>query len=256
MTWAGLLLRTCVIAPLLATAFGAAGQEAPQRPFPLPPAEWPATINDTPTLAFFLADRLEYRWQEGTDALLWDAQGWIGGDWNKFWFKTEGEDPADGAVEEAEVQALYARLISPFWYLQTGVRYDFEPAPSRAFAVLGVQGLGLYWFEVDAAAFVSDDGDLSARFEAEYDLLFTQRLVLQPRFETNLAFQDVPELGIGQGFNDVQLGLRLRYEIRREFAPYAGIAWVRKVGETADRARTAGEDVDSLAVVAGLRLWF
>lgn len=230
---------------------------AEQRPFPLPPKEWPETINDNPIIPFVLLDRLEYRWNdEGADGRLWDAQGWIGRDWNKLWFKTEGEDAVAGPTEEAEVQALYARLIAPFWYLQAGLRYDTRPAPSRTFAVLGVQGLALYWFDIEATAFVSDAGETSARLEAEYDLLLTQRLILQPRIETNVAAQAVEERGIGRGVNNVELGLRLRYEIKREFAPYLGVVWSRKLGETADLAEAQGEDVRRAAIVAGIRAWF
>jgi copper resistance protein B len=103
---------------------------------------------------------------------------------------------------------------------------------------------------------VSEKGDLSARLEAEYDLLITQRLVLQPKAELAVAAQRVPELGVGSGLNDIELGLRLRYEFSREFAPYVGVHWERKVGETARLAREEGEQADSLWVVAGLRFWF
>lgn len=230
---------------------------AEQERFPLPPKEWPEPIDDHPVIPFFLLDRLEYRWNDaGADARVWDAQGWIGGDWNRFWFKTEGTDLASGGTEEAEVQALYARLIAPFWYLQAGLRHDAEPEPTLTFAVLGAQGLAPYWFDVEATAFVSDDGDVSARVEAEYELLFTQRLILQPRLETNFAASEVEEVGVGQGINDLQLGLRLHYEIKREFAPYIGITWTRKVGETADLAKREGKEREDTAVIAGVRLWY
>ncbi|MEQ9145619.1 MAG: copper resistance protein B [Parvibaculaceae bacterium] len=204
-----------------------------------------------------LVDRLEYQTNEGDDLLLWDAQGWIGGDYNKFWVKTEGEYLFDGdAFEKAELQGLYSRAIARYWDLQVGVRHDFEPDPSRTFGVIGVQGLAPYWFEIDAAAFVSEDGDVEARIEAEYDLLITQRLIAQPRAELNFAFQDIEELGIGSGLSTAELGFRLRYEIRREIAPYIGVSWTRAVGDTADFARNEGEDVSSVSFVAGIRLWF
>ncbi len=226
------------------------------RPFPLPPKEWPKTIEDQQIVSFALIDRLEYAWGDDVDTRVWDAQGWIGGDWNKFWFKTEGEDVVGGETEEAQFEALYARLIAPFWYLQAGIRHDAHPDPSRAYGAFGIQGLALYWFEFDATAYISEEGDVSANVEAEYDFLLTQRLILQPRFETNIAGNEVEELGVGQGFNDVELGLRLRYEIRREFAPYVGVAWSRKLGDTADLARNEGEDIESTALVAGIRAWF
>lgn len=202
------------------------------------------------------AEQLEYRLSDGKDRFKWDAQGWIGEDYNKLWIKTEGEKVFGGDLEEAEVQLLYSRIIHPFWDLQVGGRFDVRPQPQRGFGVLGVQGLAPYFFEVDAAAFVSHEGDLSARLKGEYDLLITQQLILQPSAELNLAAQEVEKLGIGRGLTDVELGLRLRYEIVREFAPYIGVAWERKVGRTADFAEAEGEDVDVLSFVAGIRFWF
>lgn len=216
----------------------------------------PATAEADEIYSLMLVDRLEYQTNEGDDTLLWDAQGWLGGDYNKLWVKTQGEKVFDGDLEEAELQVLYSRAITAFWDIQVGVRQDFKPDPSRTFGVIGLQGLSPYKFEVDAAAFISEDGDISARVEGEYDVLITQRLIAQPRAELNLTVQDVEKLGIGSGLTDVELGLRLRYEIRREFAPYIGVSWNRKVGETADLARDAGEDVGALSFVVGVRMWF
>ena len=224
--------------------------------FPLPPKEWPAPVMDRQVFPFLLLDRLEYRSQKGEDLRAWDVQGWVGGDYDKLWLKSEGEDEAGGRTEQADIELLYARLISPFWHLQGGLRYEERPSPSRSSLALGVQGLAPYWFEVEATAYVSEKGKLSVNFEAEYDLLFTQRLILQPLVETTFTAYAEPERGIGQGFNDIELGLRLRYEFRRQFAPYIGVTWSRKLGDTADLARRAGEDVTERAVVAGLRLWF
>jgi copper resistance protein B len=204
-----------------------------------------------------MGDRLEYRSNEGEPVLLWDMQGWFGGDIDKVTVKTEGEYLLDqDQAEGVEVQALYTRTISSYFDVQAGVRHDFRPHPTRSFAVLGVQGLAPYWFEVDGAAFLSADGDLSARFEAEYELLLTQRLILQPRAEFDFSVQDVPELGIGSGLSTVETGLRLRYEVVREFAPYIGVSWESAVGETADIARASGEDVGAVSLVTGIRLWF
>lgn len=211
---------------------------------------------DDMILTFFQAERLEYRLNDGKDSLFWDAQGWVGEDYNKLWLKTEGEKTFGGALHEAEVQVLYSRMIAPFWDIQAGGRFDVRPLPQRGYGVLGVQGLAPYFFEVDAAGFVSHKGDVSARLKGEYELLLTQKLILQPSVELNIAAQEVRELGIGTGLNDVELGLRLRYEIVREFAPYIGLSWTRKIGETADFARDEGEDVDTLAFVAGIRFWF
>lgn len=206
---------------------------------------------------FVQVDRLEYRSNEGEPVFLWDAQGWWGGDRNKLWLKTEGEYSFDvDAFEEAELQALWSHAFTRYFDVQAGVRHDFAPGGDRTFGVLGVQGLAPYWFEVDAAVFVSDDGDVSARVEAEYELLLTQRLILQPRTELNFAVQDVAEYGVGSGLSTVELGARLRYEIKREFAPYVGVDWTRSVGETADFVRADGGDPSSISFIAGVRLWF
>ncbi|MAA75139.1 MAG: copper resistance protein CopB [Salinisphaeraceae bacterium] len=221
------------------------------------PAEWPKITMDQEKFAFALVDRLEYGDTEGVNNYLWDAQGWIGGDTNKFWWKTEGEGPERGAgPENTEFQALYNRMISPFWGLQAGLRYDTNPGPDRGFAVLGIQGLAPYWFESDTALFVSDDGKVSFRGEFEYEILLTQRLILQPRLEFNASAQNVPEYGLGQGLNDTEMGLRLRYEIKREFAPYIGVRYEALYGETEDIAQRAGEATSSTNFVIGVRAWY
>lgn len=210
-----------------------------------------------PIYTFLHVEQLEHRWTDGEDDLLaWEVRGWVGGDYHKLAFKTEGEWLTDGETESAEAQLLYSRLISDFWDVQAGIRYDFEPQPERAYAVVGFQGLARYFFEVDAHAFISDEGDVSARLEAEYELLLTQKLVLQPALEVNVAFSEDEERGIGSGLNDVELGLRLRYEIVREFAPYIGVNWERSFGDTADLAREEGEDDEEFSVVAGVQVWF
>lgn len=208
------------------------------------------------TTAVFV-DRLEATFADGEDAYLWDVQGWTGGDVNRFWWKSEGAGRFSGALEDAEIQALYSRAVTPFWNVQTGVRQDVRPnGEDTTHMVLGLQGLAPHWWEIDAAAFLSTGGDLTARVEAEYDQRLTQRLILQPRFEIDLAAGDIPELGIGAGLGTIEAGLRLRYEIRKELAPYAGIEWTRRLGATADFARTRGEDVDAVRAVVGLKAWF
>ena len=204
---------------------------------------------------WFQGDRAEYRMRDGKDGYLWDVQGYYGGDINKFWFKSEGEGSFGEPVEQAEVQVLYSRAIAPFFDLQAGVRQDLT-GPERTHAVLGVQGLMPYMFEVDAAAFLSTKGDLTARVEAEYDQRITQRLILQPRAEINLSAQDIPELGVGAGIDNLELGLRLRYEIAREFAPYVGIEQEWKLGRSRDYIRLAGEDASVTNYVVGIRFWF
>ncbi len=208
------------------------------------------------TTGMLLADRLEYRAREGRDGYKWDGQGWYGGDYHKVWFKSEGEGAFGKVPEQAEVQLLYSRAIDPWFNLQAGVRHDFQPDPERTHLVLGLQGLAPYWFEVDGQLFLSHKGDLTARLEAEYDQRITQKLILQPAVEFDLAAQDVPELGIGAGLSSAEAGLRLRYEFIPEFAPYVGVEYERKLGDTADFARAAGDDVGGWAFLIGLRGWF
>lgn len=224
-------------------------------------AGWPEPVGDNQVFSLVIADQLEYRANQGADTLRWDVQGWLGTDSNKLWVKTEGEDARRGSDGgEGELQLLYSRMIAPFWDVQAGLRYESiygdGPDRDRNSAVVGVQGLAPYRFEVDSALFASENGDLSARFTASYELLLTQRLILQPRFETNLAAQQVEKFGIGRGINDIELGLRLRYEVKREFAPYIGVSWQRKLGDSGDFARDEGTQVDDLSLVAGLRVWF
>jgi copper resistance protein B len=203
-----------------------------------------------------LVDQLEAKIRNGRDGYAWDAQAWYGGDIDKLWVKTEGEGAFGETVESVEVQALWSHAIDPWFDLQAGIRHDFRPDPERTHFVLGVQGLAPYWFEVDAAAFLSNKGDVTARVEAEYDLRLTQKLILQPRVEFDLAAQDVPELGIGSGLSSGEIGARLRYEIRPEFAPYVGIEYERAFGDTADFRRASGEKAGGWSLLVGLRTWF
>jgi copper resistance protein B len=203
------------------------------------------------------ADQLEIGIRDGGETFSWaDVQLRYGNDIDRLWIKTEGEAVFGDGIEQAEVQALWSHALDPWLDLQAGVRQDFAPDPDRTYLVLGIQGLAPYWFEIDATAFVSTKGDVSARLEAEYDQRITQRLILQPRIEAELALQDVPELGIGAGLSAAELGLRLRYEIAPEFAPYVGVQYERAFGDTARFARSAGEDVGGWSVLAGVRIWF
>ncbi|KRB52446.1 copper resistance protein B [Phenylobacterium sp. Root700] len=198
----------------------------------------------------------EVRPQSGDDAYAWEGEAWYGGDQHRLVLKSSGEGVFGGDLHSAELQALYSRPIGPYFDWQVGVRHDFEPGPSRTYATLGFEGVAPYWFELEGAAFLSDKGDLSARLEGSYDFRLTQKLVLEPRAELSLAAQKVRELGIGSGVTDAEVGLRLRYEFKREFGPYVGVMHERKFGETADLARAAGEDRDSTTFVVGVRAWF
>lgn len=221
------------------------------------PAGWENFIPDSEIYSFTILDRLEYGASDEGDSYLWDIQGWVGGDYNRFWWKTEGEGPTSGDPETAELQALYYRTISPFWGAQVGLRHDrASPGPDTSYAVLGLQGLAPYWFESATALFASEEGDLSFRGELEYDFLLTQRLILQPRLEFNVSTSDVPERGLASGLNNTEMGLRLRYEIRRQFAPYIGVRWERLYGDTEETAEKAGEPTSVTSVVFGFRVWF
>ena len=217
-----------------------------------------AMLKESGGMAFsqLMLDRLEYRMGKGADGYHWEGEGWIGGDINRFAFKTEGEGAFGGPLERAEVQALYSRAIDPWFNLEAGVRHDIRPDPRRTYAVVGIEGLAPYWFEVSAQAFLSNRGDAHLRLEGSYDQRISQRLILQPAAEINVAAQDVPELGIGSGVSDVELGLRLRYEFAREFAPYVGVNWERKLGDTARLARADGERASATSLVMGVRFWF
>lgn len=203
-----------------------------------------------------LLDLAEVRLQGGRDGYRWDGQAWIGGDRHRLWLKSEGEGDVGGALGGAEVQALYSRALDPYWNLQAGIRHDLRPDPSRTYATLGVEGLAPYWFEVGAALFLSTRGDLLGRIEGYYDQRVTNYVVLQPRVEANLSAQDVRATGTGAGLTDMEAGLRLRYDGRREFAPYVGVAWERRFGDTARFARARGGDTGGVSIVAGVRAWF
>ena len=201
--------------------------------------------------AFTQADRLEYQTDEGI--YLWDLQGWYGGDNSKLWWKLEGEVD-DSSSDDAELQLLYSKPISAYFDVQVGARYEDEANESSL--VVGLQGMAPYRFELDAAAFVTEDGDVLLRGEFERDLLLTQRLVLQPRLELNASLQDVPERAISSGITDAALEVRLRYEVRRKFAPYIGVSWQRTFGDGSRALRAAGLDDETTTLVFGARFWF
>ncbi|OWK31274.1 copper resistance protein B [Sphingomonas dokdonensis] len=202
-----------------------------------------------------MLDLAEVQLRGGRDRYRWDGAFWYGGDINRLTLKTEG-DGAFGGSTDAEVQALYSRAIGPYFNLQAGVRQDIATGPDRTYATVGVEGLAPYWFDVEGALFLSNKGELLARIEGYYDQRITQRLVLQPRAEINLSAQRVPVRQLGSGVTDAELGLRLRYEIAREFAPYVGMSWERQLGGTARYARSVGDDAGGFGVVAGIRVWF
>jgi copper resistance protein B len=201
-----------------------------------------------------LLDQLEWREIDDKDAQVWEFDAWYGNDYNKLWLETEGQS-VDGDAA-GRVELMWDRIVSRWWSLQSGVRQDFGDGPARTWLDLGIQGIAPYFFEIDAAIYFGEEGRTAARFSGEYDVLITQRLILQPEIELRAFGKDDRENHIGSGFSDAEVGLRLRYEIRREFAPYIGVHWERKFGRTADLAREGGDDPDDLSWVIGLHAWF
>jgi len=212
-------------------------------------------VHDNAVNYFVLFDQLEWQAGNGVSGVNVDTTGWVGRDQDRLWFRAEG-DSDDGRVSGAEAHVLYGRQFARWWDVVAGVRQDFNPGPGRTWAAVGVQGLAPYWFEVEATFFVGESGRTHARFDVEYELLLTNRLVLQPLVEVEVYGKPDPERGIGAGLSTIDSGLRVRYEIRRELAPYIGVTWNRKFGKTAELADRAGEDASGARVVAGLRLWF
>ncbi|TCJ40858.1 copper resistance protein CopB [Parafrankia sp. BMG5.11] len=198
----------------------------------------------------------EAKIRNGRDAYEWGGEAWYGGDINRLVVKTEGEGEFGGGLESAEVQALYSRAIGPYFDLQAGVRYDFEPDPSRVYAAVGFEGLAPGFFDVEGALFLSDRGELMGRLEGYYDQRITQKLILQPRAELNFAAQSSQDIGVGAGLTDAEIGVRLRYDIAREFAPYVGVQYERAFGRTRDFLRDEGESPGGFSFLAGIRFWF
>ncbi len=254
---------------VLATWPGASyGQQTPaSRPTtPIPPitdadraAAFPDvdghTVLDNAVHSFVLFDQLEWQGSDSSNGVRWDAGGWVGGDLNRLWFRTEGQ-ARSGRLDDAEAHLLYGRAVARWWDVVVGVRQDLRPGPAQSWLAVGVQGIAPYWFDVEATAYLGAGGQTAVRLEAEYELLLTRRLVLQPLVELNLYGQTNAARGIGAGISSFDAGLRVRYELRREFAPYLGVTWHNRFGETAGLAEAAGESPGGRRLVAGLRLWF
>ena len=218
-----------------------------------PPSDHP--VHDNTVQSYTVFDRLEgWNADAGTGA-EWEGESWIGTDRNRLWLRTEGER-RDSRTEEADLEVLYGHSVSTWWDVVAGLRHDFKPGDSQDFAAIGVMGLAPYKFEVAATAYVGQSGQTAARFEAQYETLFTNRLILQPLAEANFYGQDDARRGIGSGLSSVEAGLRLRYEITRRFAPYIGLVYERAFGRTADLRRAEGEDDSETRLVAGIRIWF
>ena len=225
---------------------------------PLPPP-----IMDSMFHSFSLLELLEYRANStGPDTFSWDFVGWYGGDINRLWVKSEGsQDLNSGNDGTSDFQLLCGRLIAPFWDFQVGARAKFNLGSSlsgntRTYAVIGLQGIAPGNFDLEPALYLSDRGEVSAELTASYDLYLTQRLILQPRFQGEISFKGDDRFGTGEGVTETDIGLRLRYEITREIAPYIGVSWLRSYGQTGRLARQQGESSDTVAFVAGIRIWW
>ena len=213
-------------------------------------------MHDDPTVGMLLLDRLEYvHSRDGDNTTAIDGQAWYGRNFDKLWLKFEGEH-ADGRIQDLRTEALWAHAVTPFWDTQLGLRHDFGAGPDRTWAAFGIEGLAPYWFDTEATFYLGQGGRTAARVAFEYEARFTQRLILQPSLEANFYGRNDPQRGIGSGLSDIEAGLRLRYEIRREFAPYVGVVWQQRVGGSRDYVRALGEPPDDLQFVAGVRVWF
>jgi copper resistance protein B len=216
---------------------------------------WPQPVHNDLPYGYTIFNQNELRLRNGNHSWRWDSENWYGHNINRVALKTEGFlDTDSGRFDDAEAQVLYSRAISPFFNLQAGGRYDFS-APSRGWAVIGVEGLAPLFWEVGAFAFIGSEGRLGARLEGNYDLLLTQRLILQPQFEINASSKDDLQTGIGSGLSDLDCGLRLRYEIKRQVAPYIGVTYSKMYGQTATLASLAGRSTEEFKFTLGMRIW-
>ena len=214
-----------------------------------------AAAQDDPLLYLFKADQLEWRDGDEGNIAAFEGYFWAGKDLNKLWIKSEIEG-TENETEKSEWQLLYSRAIDSNWDLQVGWRHDFEPEPERDWLALGFYGVSPYWFEIDSAIFIEEDGQVNLRLEAEYEFMLTQKWVLSPEIEINWFSKDDDDLDIGSGLAEVEAGLRLRYEITRQIAPYIGINHERLLGNTRDIADAGGEETSDTQAVAGIRFWF
>jgi copper resistance protein B len=211
-------------------------------------------MNDNAAIGMLLVDRAEWRADHGSGALHWDITGWYGNDFNKLEIQTEGEH-GDSRTDSRN-ELLWNRIATRWWSVQAGIRHDTHAGPSRTWVAFGVKGLAPYWFDVGASVYVGEEGRTALRLASQYELLLSQSLILRPQLEVNAYGEADPENALGSGLADVEFGLRLRYEIRREFAPFVGVSWTRLCNGTADFARAAGEDDSEVQWLVGLRVWF
>lgn len=250
------LMSALMVMPFAGTALAQSGQSNLSSK-----QSWPSPVDDSESHGLLLADILEIGRQDGVNSLTWDIESWRGGDINRVWIKSEGERLLTSQVGgNADLQTLYGRLLTAYFDFQIGARFERRSerneTTDKLQAVVGIEGLALYMYELEALAFIGDGGDVSVRVTASQDYLFTQRAIAQLRIETSGGARADEKFGIGSGVRDLGLGFRIRYEIRRELAPYIGIGWNMLFGETADLSKRADGNTPDVATVAGLRAWY
>lgn len=212
-------------------------------------------MGDEELFGSLLVDRFEFGSTHDTSSQAYDLQAWFGRDYDRAVLKAEG-DIEEGEARDAHAELLWGHALTAYWDTQLGVRHDTGLGPDRSWLAFGLQGLAPYWFEVEITAYLGEGGSSLLRLETEYELLLTQQLILQPRVEANLHGRRDAERGLGTGLANLTAGMRLRYEIRREFAPYLGIEWAGTFGTTAEYARTNGEETEETRLVAGVCFWY
>lgn len=239
---------------LITATLGAGAREAAAQDVPTHPLEM---MTWQPTW-FLLFDQFEYVPRAGERPVALAVTSWYGGSRNRVWLRGQLEQSTLENDGEGEAELMYGRLVDPFWDAVLGVRVDGgwpRAGSMRVHGAIGLIGLAPYRFELSPTVYVSTEGDISARLEAAYQILLTQRLIAEPEFELNAGLQAVPEAGLGRGLHDYEAGVRIRYEIRREFGPYVGWSWMRRLAGTADMARASGDVVRESSLVFGLRMW-
>ncbi|MBS0639083.1 MAG: copper resistance protein B [Proteobacteria bacterium] len=222
----------------------------------LPDAAMMPPVMDNPITVHGILDQAEGRIGGGQNAFRWEGQAWIGTDYNKLWLKSEGFALGKGGVDDGRLEVLYSRAVSTYLDVQAGVRTDLDSGTGRTWAALGVQGLAPLFFDYEITGYLSDQGHAALRVALSYDLLITQRLILQPEVEMNVYSKADPGRHIGAGLSDIDAGLRLRYEISRKFAPYIGVAYAGRIGQSARLAGQQGDPAAAVQFVFGIRSWF
>jgi copper resistance protein B len=253
------IFSLAVALAVLTTAVAAQTPAAPDAPRPMVEMEAGGAMQpmmEPGILAHVLFNELEGRFNGTNTEFRWDGQGWVGTDYDKLWIKSEGTLQSNGTLADGQQQFLYSRAVSTYFDLQGGLRSDLDSRPIRNWAAFGIRGLAPYFFDLAVTGYVSGEGHLAAKLEASYDLLITQRLILQPQVELNLYSKADPARLVGDGLSDIDTGLRLRYEFCRKFAPYIGVVYEGKFGQTANFARRAGESTGNVRFVFGVRTWF